>query len=428
MSLFAKLLLWFLATVIISVSGFALILRLRSNDGRDIGPVSSRIVQHFADQAGDVFQKSGVDGLRAHMERFRDTTGLTAFFLDQNGKDVLDGSDQSDLLRHVRKSNFLASPHQARLLAGRVANAGPYTFVVFISPRFTDRPLFIQQHLWWMLVVVLFTYLLARHLTVPVRKLEAAAESLGSGDLKARAPTGRKDELGRLAASFNQMAERIESLVESDRRLLRDVSHELRSPLARLGVAVELARSSDNPDRELDVIQQQADRLNALVGTLLDVSRAEVSPDALRRQPVALDHLLTEVVEEARIEANQLKRTVSLATDRVQMTGDPELIRRAVENVLRNAIRYTPEGGNVEVNARRKGTGVLLSIRDHGPGVPIDSLPHLFEAFYRVGGQHTAGFGLGLSIAKRAVSLHKGSISAHNAEPGLEVDIELPVT
>jgi two-component system sensor histidine kinase CpxA len=226
------------------------------------------------------------------------------------------------------------------------------------------------------------------------------------------------------------MADRIQNLVAAQRRLLLDISHELRSPLARLGVAVELARSGDNRDAALDRIQKESERLNTLVGELLQVTRAEVDPNALRAQPVRLDQLLAEVVDDCSIEATA--RECALVLDGpsgVTIQGDAELLRRATENVIRNAIRYAPPKSRIEVRLRPSGESVVIEVRDYGPGVPEEALTHIFDPFYRVEGdrnRESGGVGLGLAIAKRAIELHKGNLRARNANPGLLVELELP--
>jgi two-component system sensor histidine kinase CpxA len=254
--------------------------------------------------------------------------------------------------------------------------------------------------------------------------LQAAVDRFGKGDLKARAGSQRRDELGQLAQTFDRMADRIEILLSAERRLLLDVSHELRSPLARLNVAVELARSGSDPESALNRIQKEADRLNTLVGELLQVTRAEGDPAAMRGEPVRLDELLREVVEDASIEANSRHCRVELQNaPPVTIHADRELVRRAVENVIRNAIRYAPERTAVEVSLK---DGPCVVVRDYGPGVPPDSLPRLFDAFYRVEddrGRASGGVGLGLAIARRAVEIHKGTIRAENAIPGLRVEM-----
>ena len=226
------------------------------------------------------------------------------------------------------------------------------------------------------------------------------------------------------------MAERIQNLVGADRRLLLDISHELRSPLARLGVAVELARSGENRDAALDRIQKESDRLNALVGELLQATRAEVDPQALRAQPVRLDELLATIVSDCSIEADARGCSLALdATGPLTVRGDPELLRRAVENVIRNALRYSPPQTSVDVNLASNGAGARIQVRDYGPGVPEESLSRIFEPFYRVEGDRnrdSGGVGLGLAIARRAVELHKGKLQARNAHPGLLVEMEIP--
>jgi two-component system sensor histidine kinase CpxA len=287
------------------------------------------------------------------------------------------------------------------------------------------------EHVFVMAAAVLLCYWLAFHLTSPVRRLQKAVERFGRGDLAARVGSTRRDELGQLARTFDRMAGRIETLLQAERRLLMDISHELRSPLARLGVAVELARTGDDAEAALDRIQKESDRLNALVGQLLQVTRAEGDPSSLRREPVRLDQLLELVVEDSRIEAAARGCALKLEMrEALTVEGDPELLRRAVENVIRNAIRYSPREAAVEVSLACHNGAALVGVRDYGPGVPEDSLPRLFDPFYRVESDRdrtSGGIGLGLSIARRAIDLHKGSIRARNAQPGLAVELEMPV-
>jgi two-component system sensor histidine kinase CpxA len=265
--------------------------------------------------------------------------------------------------------------------------------------------------------------------------MHKAVESFGRGDFSARVKSTRSDELGRLARAFDRMAGRIQMLLTAERRLLLDISHELRSPLARLGVAVELARSSGS-DEELNAalnrIQKESERLNALVTQLLQVTRAEGDPSSLRREPVRLDELVQQVLDDSTIEATAHGCELKYAAgEPATIEGDPELLRRAVENVVRNAIRYAPRETAVEVSLARQNGTAVLDVRDQGPGVPEEALPHLFDAFYRVESDRarsSGGIGLGLSIARRAIELTKGNIRARNAHPGLEVEIKLPTT
>lgn len=288
----------------------------------------------------------------------------------------------------------------------------------------------------------LICFLLARSLTAPIRTLRAATHRFSEGDFKARVGGElgrRRDEIADLGRDFDQMAERIEGLMNGQRRLLRDVSHELRSPLARLTVALELARASCPPEAAgpLDRIELEANRLNGLIGQLLTLAALESGADASEKGPVDLKVLVEEVADDADFEAQHHRRTVRVARAEPLTThGSETLLRQAVENIVRNALRYTAEETAVEITLERsptqQGPGALLTVRDHGPGVPEEALPHLFEPFYRVAEareRQSGGTGIGLAIAERAVVAHGGAISATNApEGGLLVRIRLPLT
>jgi two-component system sensor histidine kinase CpxA len=281
-------------------------------------------------------------------------------------------------------------------------------------------------------LVVLLCYGFAYHLTSPVRKLRAVVDCFGRGDFSARAmDTNRQDEIGELAKSFNNMAERIQTLLAAERRLLLDISHELRSPLARLSVAVELARSGEDRDHMLDRIQKEADRLNDLVAELLQVTRVEGDPSLRRTDTVRLDEMLGDVVYDSLLEAKAKDCTLVLSAPLpITLVGDEELIRRAVENVIRNAIRYAPQGTSVDVELRVSADMAQVRVRDYGPGVPEEALPRIFDPFYRVDSDRnriSGGLGLGLAIARRSMELHKGRLSAENAHPGLLVTMEFPI-
>jgi two-component system sensor histidine kinase CpxA len=225
------------------------------------------------------------------------------------------------------------------------------------------------------------------------------------------------------------MAERIEGLLKSQRRLLQDISHELRSPLARLGVAVELARGGGDAEIAFNRIEREADRLNVLVGELIQVTRAEGDPAGLSTQPLRLDDLIRVIVDDVHIEAERHHIELDMEVSEAEMEGNPELLRRAIENIVRNAIRYSPEGGRVQVSLKRAGATYRMAVRDFGAGVPEEALAHIFDPFYRVEtdrGRTSGGVGLGLAIAKRAVELHRGTMRASNQRPGLLIEIEMP--
>src|SRR5437868_11937963 len=305
------------------------------------------------------------------MERLRSVYDVDAFLTDASGRDVLNGEDRSELIgaanRRSPSINFLRN----RVIAARRSEDGRYWFFMPLTFRRLGFWCFVPQDLWVIGAAVLLCYWLAMHLTQPVRQLQKAVERFGQGDLSVRAEMRRRDELGELAATFNRMADRIQTLLAAQRRLLLDISHELRSPLARLGVAVELARSGEDRSGTLDRIQKEADRLNALVGELLQVTRAEGDPASLHFEPVRLDELVRDIVDTNRIEATARGAGLKLdVQEAAEIPGNPELLRRAVENVIRNAIRHTPEGTAVEVSVK----GRSITVRDYGPGVPKQDL------------------------------------------------------
>jgi two-component system sensor histidine kinase CpxA len=349
---------------------------------------------------------------------------------DARGVDLVTGEDRSELLRQARPGRRRPLYRRNRAVIARPSDDRRYWFLLFIPRDRVSWWFFLPGQLWVVGASVLLCWVLAYHLTSPVRRMQKVAERFGEGDFSARIGSRRKDELGKLARALDAMAARIQTLLAAERRLLADISHELRSPLARLGVAVELARSGPNPAAALDRIQKESDRLNSLVGELLQVTRAEGDPSARRSEPVSLDALLGSIVEDAQMEAGARGCAVHFSeTAAVTAPGDPELLRRAAENVIRNAVRYAPQGTSVQVALHADDGRARISVRDFGPGVPEEALPQIFNPFYRVeSGRDRAsgGVGLGLAIAKRAVELHGGTVSARNASPGLLVEITLP--
>jgi len=425
-SLFAKILLWFCAALIITIVGSALISGLS-------GPrpyLLSRLVAFQLEEARTAYESGGRPGLQRFMLRFHSVFSGDGILTDASGHDLITGEDDSALLGESREESRLSVFRLRGAATARRSPDGKYWFVFTIPHQRLAYWFLLPQHLWMMAAGVFLCYLLAYYLTYPVRNLQRAVERFGRGDLSARAAPRRRDELGELGRTFDRMADRIQTLLDAEHRLLLDISHELRSPLARLRVAVELARSGPNRDAHLDRIDKEAERLNSLVGGLLQVTRAEGDPASLPRDPVRLDRLIEDLVADSSLEAQSRGSQVRLATVQpATVQGDAELLRRAIENVLRNAIRHAPPGTAVEASLESTGGRAIVRIRDYGPGVPPEALPRIFDAFYRVETDRdraSGGAGLGLSIARRAVELHKGNIRARNAEPGLLVEIDLP--
>jgi two-component system sensor histidine kinase CpxA len=377
------------------------------------------------------------------LARFRERTDATIYLFDDTGRTVGPKEPPApvrDLARMVRREGDreverdsaaligFRVPDSSYVAVGRVRRIGAW-----------ERALGVETLGQRLLVIVLFSglvaFLLARYLTRPLRTLRRATRRIAEGDLSARvAPEiGRTDsEIGALGRDFDAMATRVEELVEAQRRLLSDVSHELNSPIARLRVALELARQRAGEDAAapLDRIEREAERLGVLVAEILALSRLE-SDAAIERAPLDLSALVDEVVRDADFEAEAAGKRVEVReTEPAQTEGDEEILRRAIENVARNAVRFAPEGTAVEVTLARAEDETIIRVRDHGPGVPEEHLRAIFEPLHRVQpdrDRKTGGAGLGLAIAERAVRRHGGTIDAANAsDGGLVVTIRLP--
>ena len=282
---------------------------------------------------------------------------------------------------------------------------------------------------------------LVRYLTAPLVSLRGATQQLAAGDLSARTDANksrRHDEVADLGRDFDVMASRIENLVEGQRQLLGDISHELRSPLARLRMAGALGRRQIENGAAgaeftpaFERITRETARLDALIGQLLDLTRLENGGRA-EREPVDVAALVGEIVADAQFEAQSLNKRVEITrADAFRIEGERALLSSAIENVVRNAVRHTPENTAVEVALQTTESGATISVRDHGPGVPPETLERIFEPFFRVEearDRQSGGAGLGLAIVQRAVAAHGGEVRARNgATGGLEVELELPL-
>jgi len=416
----------------------------------------------------NAYQSGGERAAHEYLEGIWHTQHVRAFVFDPSGYD-LTGHQAPPFIEDVRQGkppregplhhrgwldNFLPDriTRHALTLDGK-----RYTMVLELPPG--PRVFFGPHEIPGLGIAIavitsgLMCYLLSWSITSPVTRLRQAAQSLAAGDLTARAGapvSGRRDELAELMRDFDRMAERIEGLVDSQSRLLKDVSHELRSPLARLSVALGLARQRATPEVEssLNRIELEADRLNQLIQRLLTISRLESGTDGLRRTRLSLRELVEQVAQDAEYETpgRGCRVTAITTTDAAGMDqnghdeflvdGDPDLLRSAVENVVRNATRYTTEGTTVEVRLERQqaangdGEEIIVRVLDCGPGVPDQALPKIFEPFYRLDdarNRQTGGAGLGLSIADRAIRLHGGQLRASNRkEGGLQVEMRIP--
>jgi len=283
----------------------------------------------------------------------------------------------------------------------------------------------------------MISFFLARSLSVPLEQLSAASRRIAAGDLKTRVGHSlpeRKDEIGRLATDFDAMASRLQAMQQANQRLLQDVSHELRSPLARLTVALEIARKKGAPnvESELDRIELESERLGALVNDVLGLLRESSETVPKVDEEFDLNVLLNDLVDVVNYEVPEGKPGITWKpVQPFPYRGDRELLWRAMENLLRNALRHTDPDTGVILNLERERKQVHLSVRDFGPGLPEGELQKIFEPFYRVQESRdrgSGGHGLGLSIAANAVRRHGGRIAARNAnDGGLIVQVSLPL-
>ena len=394
----------------------------------------------------------GTDEAREYIDRIYQDTGVVVSILDQD-RNVLLGKQPSapvlELADQIGNDKVRAARGAKGILNVACKATGPDGQPLILTgilpgpdPDVPGTPYPFPPDLWEKLAVSfilcgLLCWWLTRNITGPIRKLRAATNKIAEGDLSVRVSPGlkgRKDEIGGLAEDFDYMASQVDSLLSSQKRLLRDISHELRSPLARLNVALELAgqQAGEKARPYLNKIGRESERLNELIGHLRTLTTLENRIDRLQLEAVDLHSLIAGIVEDARFESAHKEVALHFeSSGSVVVRGLPEMLHRAVENIVRNAILYTADQSEVKVSLRKENNGmVLISVRDQGPGVPESELPNLIKPFYRVQedrARNTGGAGVGLSIADRAVALHKGALQVENTqEGGLLVKISLP--
>ena len=306
-----------------------------------------------------------------------------------------------------------------------------------LRPHTRENILLAFQLVLSLLFIGLVGWWVARSVARPVEALRLATRRIAGGELSTRVGVQRgmaHDELAQLASDFDTMAERIEALVAHDRGVLRDLSHELRSPLARLHLILDLARRSNAPADAapyFEQAEQEIARLDRMLGDMLALSRMEAALPGMERETVELADVVHGCVEQSRLGADS--RAVELrltSVDSALVSGSATLLERALQNLLANAIKFSPSGGVVEMRLRIDERFAEITLRDHGPGVPEAELDLLFRAFFRGSNAGRAdGHGLGLAIVQRVVQVHGGSIDARNADGGgLLVRLRLPLT
>ena len=382
-------------------------------------------------RAQRIYETGGREPLAAYLAETDESLPGTLYLTDATGHDLVSGIDRSNVL--PTGYDFLGFPKEknGEDIMVRQSADGRYHLIVAAPPPLVLGS-FVPYFLAFATAIALLGWTLFLGVFSPLHRVASAVERFGRGDLSARVASDRKDEIGYLARSFNAMADRIQTLLSAERRLLQDVSHELRSPLSRLSFAAELIRDAPDPEAALSRVRREIKRLSQLVDTLLEVNRSEWDETSRKTQPVAIGSLTDEIVADCSVEADVRNvRIEPRIHSRAIVEGDRELLRRAIENILRNAIRFAPAESCVIVQADDNDGGVMIRVRDHGPGVPHDMLVRIFDPFFRVDESRdsaTGGVGLGLSIARRAVLLHHGEITASNAAPGFQVSITIPAS
>ena len=464
-SLFLKVFLWFWLAMVVVIATFAVTTHLtRSPESFRPPQFVESVLSGYARNAAAAYGREGAAGLEAYLNHANEESGTRNQLFDESGRE-LTGADADARVREVAARVARTGQPFFRdigfgMLEVRAVSArdgGRYALVTYMPlggpppPGKRHIPFWIlSDNTWELLVRALaavlaagaLCWLLARYMVTPVVKLREVTRQVTEGDLSARVGPrlgGRRDELAAMGHDFDEMAGRIETLVGAQTRLLRDISHELRSPLARLTVALDLARKRAGPAAAgyLDRIEREAMRLNEMIGQLLALSRSESVGDGLRAEEFDLAALVREVAADADFEAQARNCSVVVEeSDACVTRGTPQLIRSAVENVVRNAVRYTPEGTAVKISLRclrEDGRGeAVINVRDEGAGVPEEFLKDIFRPFYRMDDsrtRETGGAGLGLAITERAVRLHGGTVKAENVPGGgFTVELRLPVS
>ncbi|MCF6265141.1 MAG: ATP-binding protein [Desulfuromusa sp.] len=454
-SLFLKIFLYFLLIILLVSSTVIVLTYFRD---QEFPPLAQ---QNFARQAMAEYGRGAIrafeSGEVAELERFSakllEKSGIYLILFDHNGRALtskrVPRRMQYMVKRAIRSGEVVMPMMGARNgLASAVRSPSGKSY--FVAIRLPERPPprqllkgMTRGFLGWQLLILLTVtalvcYVLARSLTSPIGRLRQATRKFAAGDLSTRIGNQikGKNELSGLAHDFDEMAGKIEASVDSQKRLLRDISHELRSPLARLGIALELARQQGNPEAQnkaLVRIELEAERMNMMIGQLLNLTRLESGARDLSFQKFDLGDLLENLVADANYEAEirQCKVVYNKAPERAIYFGSRDLLAQALENIIRNAVKYTATGSIVAVDLAVNTENLTIQVTDQGSGVPDEALAKLFEPFYRVADardRQSGGTGIGLAIAERAVKLHGGTVSARNrTEGGLLVEIVLPI-
>jgi signal transduction histidine kinase len=449
--LFVKIFLWFWLTALVmfAISVGTRMIGLRSMRPSDLVSV---FAPKLAAETAQAYESGGAPAFLQFTRSLADNQERQLYLLDGFGKDVLlrPIPPEGRVVAQAARTNgpvMVRYRLKQRIAAYKFASSSgrPYVLLFYVEPQLGDSWEALVGHNFLvsggvLLTVTVLCLWLAYHIASPIHSIQAAARRVAQGDLSAKAPLAiskRHDELASLSVDFNSMVEHLGTLIHTQRDLFNSISHELRSPLARLTVSLALLRKRFIPgtDDLLGQMERDIVRVDTLMTQILILARFESGLCSGARKCVNFSQLIQEIAADGNFEAQALGKSVSLeaANSVVLENADPHALRSAVENIVRNAIRFSPPGGKVEVNlaiSADREPRVLLSIRDRGPGVPEEHLKNIFQPFFRLNRSETTaeGNGLGLAIAYEAVRLNGGAITASNLSPsGLNIEVNLPV-
>lgn len=349
---------------------------------------------------------------------------------------------ERDNHKFLKRVNATRPPFKTHI-AVTSPNGDRYLLKLLPSPYIHKELGSPNEYRWLRLLITLGIILMAslwlsRHVVRPVTTLKQASQKMAAGELSTRVGSdvgNRKDELGQLAVSFDEMAEQLEKTITGQKQLLRDISHEIRTPLTRQRIAIDLIKTmvDNTPDalQMLDKIESQNNKLNELIENLLTLNRLNDGATPLATEPVDLASLLKELIDDADIEASTKKITlIQQGLTSATVNGNRLLLARAFENIVGNTLKYSPDNAIVSVDISTADNGIIIDIADQGPGLSKEEIQQVFTPFYRADNsrtQTTGGYGLGLAIVKKVIDLHKGKVKLFTpAEGGLCVRVYIP--
>lgn len=447
MSLFWKIFLWFLLAMaaVVGVSIFVSWTTQTEPFRERLQGNIVNIVSVYADTAKQIYDSEGEQGVKQFLQTIKTYhQNRDICIAKEKDKLCLAGADNKaiNVVQRAFESSKVESQYfgfDENYAAKKIETAKGERFVLILKTDFPRPPppfgvdwtTRVIRILAVLLTAAIVCYALVLYLITPILQLRQASKTLANGDLRTRIDSKRRDELGQLARDFDEMAERIEALITSQQRLTRDISHELRSPLARMNVALELAKAKSNKETQplINRIETESQRLNEMISNILIIAKLESKSETIEKREVNLGKLVENIVEDTNFEAKAKgKSVILLQKSKAVLFGNERLLRSAIENVLRNAVRYTKE--KVEISLEAQNGNAIITIRDYGEGIPEKDLSEIFRPFYRVSEareRKSGGIGLGLSITEQAVHAHEGTVNAKNIKDGLQVEIKLPL-